>query len=83
VHIEIEASGSLGKRMRKIEVNLIRSQIVKSLMGALSVVKPKPLGQALSQLGSVGQRPQIKILIFERPPQQLDGNIVLDSASKQ
>jgi len=27
--------------MRKIEVNLIRDQIVKRLMGALSVVKPK------------------------------------------
>ena len=41
--IENEASGSLGKRMRKIEVNLIRGEVVKRLMRPLSVVKPKPL----------------------------------------
>ena len=45
--IENEASGSLGKRMRKIEVNLIRGQIVKGLVGTLSVVKVKPLAKAL------------------------------------
>jgi hypothetical protein len=67
--------------MRKIKVNLTRNQIVKSLMGPLSVVKPKPLSQALSQFGSVAKRPQIKVLILERPPQPLDENIGLDSAT--
>jgi hypothetical protein len=46
LHIENEASGSLGNRMMKIEVNLIRGQIVKRLMGALRVAKPKPLFKA-------------------------------------
>ena len=67
--------------MRKIEVNLIRGQIVKSLMRPLSVVKSKPLSNAPSQLGAVIKRPQVKILILERPPQPLNENIVLNSAT--
>ena len=67
--------------MRKIEVNLIRGQIVKRLMRAFSVVEVKPLTKSFTQLGAVAKRPQIKILILERPPQPLDENIVLDSAT--
>jgi len=65
--------------MREIEVNLIRGQVVKRLMGALNVVKPKPLAKALPQLGTGVKRPQI--LILERPPQALNKNIVLDTAT--
>ena len=50
-------------------------------MRALIVIKVKPLLQSFSQLGAVVKRPQIKILILERPPQSLDENIVLDSAA--
>jgi hypothetical protein len=46
--IEAEASGSLGKRMRKIEINLIRGQIVKSLLGAFTVVMFEPLPKPVS-----------------------------------
>jgi hypothetical protein len=34
--------------MREIEVNLIRCQIVKRLVGALSIIELKPLAKALS-----------------------------------
>ena len=76
-----EASGSLDERMRKIEVNLIRGQIVKRLVGALSVVELEPLAKALSEFGTIVKRPKVKILVFERPPESLDENIVLNTAT--
>jgi len=54
--------------MRKIEVNLIRCQIVKRLVRALRVVELKPLTKALSEFGAIVERPKVKILVFERPP---------------
>jgi len=71
--IQNEASGSLGKRMRNSEVNLIRGQIVKRLL--------KPLSEALSQLGAIVKRPKVKILILQRPPKTLNENIILDTAT--
>ena len=44
--------------MRKIEVNLIRGQIIKGLMGTLSIIELKPLSKALSQLGAIVKRPE-------------------------
>jgi hypothetical protein len=41
--IEAEASGCLGKRMRKVVIDLIRCQIVKNLVGAFTVVMLEPL----------------------------------------
>ena len=76
-----EASGGLGKRMRKIEVNLIRGQIVKRLVGTLCVVELEPLAKALSEFGPIVKRPKVKILILQRPPKKLNENIILDSAT--
>jgi hypothetical protein len=67
--------------MRKSEVNLIRGQVVKRLMGPLSVVKPKPLLQTAAQLGAIVKRPKVKILVLECPPKTFNENIVLDTAS--
>src|SRR5210317_836441 len=67
--------------MRKIEVNLIRGQIVKGLMGTLSIIELKPLSKALSQLGAIVKRPKIKILILQRPPKTLNENVILDTAT--
>jgi hypothetical protein len=47
--------------MRKIEVNLIRGQIVKRLVGALRVVKLKPLTKALSEFGAIA--PCVRIVV--------------------
>jgi len=79
--IQNEASGSLGKRMRNSEVNLIRGQIVKRLMRTLSTIELKPLSEALSQLGAIVKRPKVKILILQRPPKTLNENIILDTAT--
>jgi hypothetical protein len=48
--IEAEASGSLGIRMRKIKVKLIRCQIVKRLVGVFAVVMLEPLPKPGSYL---------------------------------
>ena len=65
--------------MRKSEVNLIRGQIVKGLMGTLSIIELKPLFKALSQLGAIVKRPKVKILVLERPPKTFNENIILDT----
>jgi len=67
--------------MRQIEVNLIRGFVVKSLMRALAVVEVKQLSKSLAQLSAVVKRPQVKILVLKRLPQQpLNVNIVLNPA---
>ena len=50
-------------------------------MRALTVVKVEPLFKAFSQFRAVVKRPQVKILILERPPQALNEYIVLDPAT--
>jgi len=41
----------------------------------------EPFSEALAQAGAVGERPEIEIMILERPPQSLDEDIVLDASS--
>lgn len=67
--------------MGKIEVNLIRGFVVKRLMRTLAVVKVKPLIESFPQRSAVVKGPQVKILVFERPPQPLDENIILNPAT--
>ena len=50
-------------------------------MRAFSVVVIKPLTEALAKFGAVAKRPQVKILMLERPPKPLNENIVLDSTA--
>jgi len=50
-------------------------------MGSLLVVMLNPVTQSLAQFGAVGKGPQVKILILERPPQPLNENVILDSAT--
>ena len=47
-------------------------------MRTLLVVKAEPAFQSVSQLDTVVERPEVKVLILERPPQSLDENVVLD-----
>jgi hypothetical protein len=50
-------------------------------METFSVIVLKPLTEPLPKLGSVAKRPQVKILMFERPPKPLNENIILNSAA--
>ena len=67
--------------MRKTEVNLIRDQIVKRLMGTLSIIEHEPLSKTLPQLGTVVERPNEMILILQRPPKTFNENIVMDTVT--
>jgi len=42
----------------------------------LQVVKPDPLGQPLSQLGTAVEGMQVQVMVFEGPPEPLDKDVV-------
>ena len=50
-------------------------------METFSVIVVKPLTEPLAKLGAITKRPQVKILMLERPPKPLNENIILDSAA--
>jgi len=50
-------------------------------MGSLLVVMLNPVTQSLAQFGAIVKGPQVNILILKRPPQPLNENIILDSAT--
>ena len=50
-------------------------------MGTFSVIVLKPSTEPLAKLGAITKRPQVKILMLERPPKPLNENIILDSAA--
>ena len=77
----METSGSLRQWIRKTVIHLIRCPVVKRLVEALTIVKPKPVPEPNPQLGSIGKGSEIEILMFERPPQPLDKNVVLDASA--
>ena len=66
--------------MRKIVINLIRNQIVKGLVKAVLIVKAEPLVEPVAQLRTIVKGMQIKIMVFNRPPQTFNENIVLNTA---
>ena len=76
-----EASGSLCERMRQPIVNLIRCAVVKRRMSALFVVKANPAAQAVAKLGTTAERMQVKVVMFDGPPQTLNEDVVLTSAA--
>jgi len=66
--------------MRKTVIDLIRGQVVKRLVKTVSVVKVEPIAEAVAELGPVGKRVKINVVVLQRPPQPLYENIVLHPA---
>ncbi len=67
--------------MRQTEIHLIRGAVVKSGVAALVVVKAYPLLQAVTQLGAAVERMQVKVVVFDGPPQPFNEDVVLASAA--
>jgi hypothetical protein len=59
--------------MEIVVVNLIRSYIVKGLMGRSST-------KSLPQFGAIVKRVKIEISIIQCPPQSFYGNVIMESA---
>ena len=53
----------------------------KRLMGTFLVIEPEPFSQAIAKLKTGVKAPEIQELIFDRPPESLDKNVVLDPPS--
>jgi hypothetical protein len=77
----VEASGSLRQWMRKVVIDLIRCLVVKRLVETFMIVKAEPFSETGPQLGSVGIRSEIEVMVFERPPQSFDEDVVLDASA--
>jgi len=45
------------------------------------VLKEEPVSQTGPQLGSIGKGPEVKVMVFEGPPQSFDKDIVLDASA--
>ena len=43
------------------------------------IVKAEPFPETNPKLGSFGKGPEVKVLVFQRPPQSLNKNVILDS----
>jgi hypothetical protein len=54
--------------MRKTVVNLIRGQVVKRLMKAISVIKVEPVAETVPKIGSAAKRVKVKVVVLKRPP---------------
>jgi hypothetical protein len=67
--------------MRKVVVNLIRGQVVKRLMKAISVIKVEPVAETVPKIGSAAKRVKVNVVVLKRPPQPLYENIVLSASS--
>ena len=64
-----------------MEVDLIRCPVVKGLVEAFLIVKAKPLPKTVPQLGSIVKGPEVKVMVFESPPQPFDEDIILDASA--
>jgi hypothetical protein len=67
--------------MRKTVVNLIRGQVAKRLMKAISVIKVEPVAENVPKTGAAVKRAKINVVMLEYPPQLLYENIVLTPTS--
>jgi hypothetical protein len=67
--------------MRQTVVNLIRGAVVKSGVTAFVVVVVYPFFQAVAQLGAAVKRMQVKVMVFDGPPEPFHEDIVLASAA--
>jgi hypothetical protein len=77
----VEASGSLRQWMRKVVIDLIWCFVVKRLVEAFMIVEVEPYLKTRPELRSVGKGPQVEVMVFERPPESFDENIVLHSSA--
>ena len=50
-------------------------------MSAFFIVEANPVAQALAEFGTAGERMQVKVVMFDGPPQTLDEDVVLASAA--
>jgi hypothetical protein len=50
-------------------------------MSALVVVKAHPFLQAVAQLGATAEGMQVKVIVFDGPPQPFNEDVVLASAA--
>ena len=62
-------------------VNLIRGADVKSGVAALVVVVAYPFFQAVAQLGAAVKGMQVKVVVFDGPPEPFNEDVVLASAA--
>jgi len=67
--------------MRPATVNLIRGSVVKRRMPTLFVVETNPVAQAVVKLGAAVKRMQVEVVMFDRPPESLDEDVILASAA--
>ena len=68
--------------MREIVIDLIRGQVVKSLMKPIPVVKFKPVTKSVTELGSGAKRVKVNVVVLERPPQPFYENETFAQAAK-
>jgi hypothetical protein len=66
--------------VRQSVVNLIRGAVVKRGVTALVIVKAYPLLQAVAKLGATAEGMQVKVIVFDGPPQPFNEDVVLASA---
>ena len=67
--------------MRPAIVNLIRGPSVKRRMPTLFVVEANPVVQAVVEFGAAVKCMQVEVVMFDRPPEPLDEDVVLTSAA--
>jgi hypothetical protein len=65
--------------MRPSVVNLIRGSVVKRRMSAFFIVEANPVAQALAEFETAGERMQVKVVMFDGPPEPSNKYVILAS----